>query len=396
MAAAVTIVCMISGANDAESGDENLHDLLNFDQASSSPECGNSAEQCDNITAHGRISSLLNQSTPDAPKTAEQVAERLREAARRTQAPVDDTSNLVETESVPSPAQGSGIPALPGPILPDQVVSHAEHSHYETEWPREESQPGIWAGSIPAFESLTDRLQELSKSTNALQQLMRDGHAAAPTKVEGTDSTGTIRIVVDGDGIPEAIRVRSHWQKRIPAEGLVNALMEANQDALSQRMRLWSENLQDAEWRQKFEKIQVGMEVTQNTAVKRPPSVFEAVQPEHNPPRSVDILAEEMLRLFDNGVPIAQPKSDFVGSSESNRVSITIAPGAGLTACRIDAKWATIQTNNRLMVCFGEALASAREQIAGNASSKGGDGGVDSLLGEILSLFDNPERLTGD
>ena len=176
-----------------------------------------------------------------------------------------------------------------------------------------------------------DRIREI-------QQMGRRAHdlvAAAPSRTEGNDATGRVRLVIGPDGVPVEIRVQDGWSTHLEPSRLGAAVLEASSDAVRRALRMWSDALDDT---------------------GRPAPADSPAQPGRE--RDVNDLAEEAIGALQRAqaAPVAAPES--AGSDDGRHVTVRIGPG-GLVACVVDADWAQGRDGASLTAALSTALQRA-------------------------------------
>ncbi|BCB76259.1 hypothetical protein GCM10022251_25370 [Phytohabitans flavus] len=158
--------------------------------------------------------------------------------------------------------------------------------------------------------------------------------------VEATDASGTVRVTVDADGLPESIAVEPGWLRAIGSEGLAAAVTEAAAVAVRQGMTV----LADA------------------VAAQRPPP-FEPLDEPGLPEvpatsRSLSTVIRDLHRTMDEA-PIAFRPEPQVGAAGYGALTITVT-AEGRLSCVADPYWVSEQDTDELVSALNTALASAR------------------------------------
>jgi hypothetical protein len=227
---------------------------------------------------------------------------------------------------------------------------------------------------------MTDELlRDLARIANyaaGLRRLVDVAQDSAPERSRGTDSSGVVSVVVGADGLPRSFHIGQGWPGRLPPEKLDKAVVEASQAAMRERLASWSKTLEKQGWQEEADDLRA-----------HPPShPVEEPQPATNP-RSVDAVAEDMIRALDQVKDIAaatQPAQTGTGSDSSGKLTLTLS-GTGLISCTVDAKWASNRTATMLMRALGDALAAARADLARPPEQPSPDLGA--LFAEALALL---------
>ncbi|MGP4014249.1 hypothetical protein [Saccharopolyspora sp. 5N708] len=209
-------------------------------------------------------------------------------------------------------------------------------------------------------------------------------HRSSPD-VEGIDRTGVVRVRLDSDGIPIAIRVRPRWRDSLPSERLAAAVGEAADAAAEQRTTSWAAML--AEGRRE--------EHDDERCSSKPP---ELPFPERasRKPRDLDALAEQMLAALSAAQELAQhppPVAQGVGAAAGGKLTLTVS-SVGQLSCVVDREWIGTRGGARLTHALSEALAQARSKLRKAVatqlrSARKWDSAVDEALSIMRELDKN-------
>lgn len=245
-------------------------------------------------------------------------------------------------------------------------------------------------------DELLRELSQIQQYATGLQGLLASAQAQAPPSSEGADRSGTIRVLLDADGQPNAFRVEPGWHRKLAAPDFGDAVIEAFQAAMGMRLAVWTKTLQERGWQADVDRLQVGSMDKQPSAApsaQLPPVVRPIAQEMR--PRSIDEIAEDVIKAFDNvkDTVLASPQgATGTGSSRSGKLVLTLSK-TGLVSCNADPQWVSGQTAASLMNALGEALTAARADLAKNADQPAPSGSLDRLLAEALELLSNPRRV---
>jgi DNA-binding protein YbaB len=105
--------------------------------------------------------------------------------------------------------------------------------------PAEEGQFSVAELNSNAFAELLLELGELSQQAADLNDQLRRASAAA-THAVGHDPSEQVHVTLTATGRIEDIAVGSRWQSQLTREGLVNAVLEAQQDAVKRNVEIWA------------------------------------------------------------------------------------------------------------------------------------------------------------
>ncbi|MET0415226.1 MAG: hypothetical protein ABW022_04290 [Actinoplanes sp.] len=197
---------------------------------------------------------------------------------------------------------------------------------------------------------------------------------AKPQHVEGTDRTGTVRVVLGADGIPTQVSVRDGWQQRLEPQELGAAVLGANNDALGSAMRAWAMAMDDGRWQHR-DQLPDG---TSAPAVPGSPELAAGQARDSNE------LAEEVLtQLHALQVPPTAAPAEEQAQDDGRHVTIRIG-ASGVSACAVDARWA----NNRDGASISAALTVAlRRAAAQRPAPPPSSADLDALIGDALATL---------
>jgi hypothetical protein len=230
---------------------------------------------------------------------------------------------------------------------------------------------------------------QMQKYTAALHGLMNSAQAQAPRHAEGSDRTGSVRVVLGPDGLPESFHIDMEWNRRITTDAFAGAVVEAFQTAVSERMAAWSESLAEDGWQDHADRLRG----PQSAPEGRGPASFRA-QVEEVRPRPLGDITEDVIKALDNIDTFSSvPREDGgTGSDRSGGLTITLSTTA-LTSCVAESDWVSQQSAASLMNALGQALAAAREDLLDKARNPAPLSGLDRLLAEAMALLNDPSKL---
>jgi DNA-binding protein YbaB len=90
-----------------------------------------------------------------------------------------------------------------------------------------------------------DHIDDIRDSVDVDAQVMEQLKNAGPS--EGFDDTRSVRVDLDGEGQLTGIQVDPDWHRSIQDTELASAVLEAYQQAVTQRLELWGETVERAE-----------------------------------------------------------------------------------------------------------------------------------------------------
>lgn len=228
-----------------------------------------------------------------------------------------------------------------------------------------------------------------------LQSLMVEVESAAPSSVEAVDGSGAVRMVIDGASLPETLEVSTDWRRRINADGVGDAVVDAyaactRGRAEAMRRALESHGIQERLTRLESMGTGTSSPILSISEPMLPPEFRPAVTSVERP--SLDLLAEEFLAVSATvNAAIerhaASPALDFRGSGQTRRRTVTITLSSDrLESCEVDPAWAEQQSGIRLSSALREALAQARDNLAAAADASASQIPADTIarLNEIF------------
>jgi DNA-binding protein YbaB len=218
------------------------------------------------------------------------------------------------------------------------------------------------------------RLEQLQKQMAQLGELATSLAAATPRQAEGTDATGWVRVLIAHDGLPR-VKVRNGWNRRIEANLLGAAVVEANADAINSAMRAWSNELDASSWWTR----RAGPEEDELA-----PSGGHASTPPAGVARDPSELTEEVLSALQ-AVRRQQPAApaDCEGSDPNRHVTVQLGQG-GLLSCTIDPRWAARRDGDAITAAVSRALQAA---VAKRSATQAPTPDLDGLVGDALATL---------
>lgn len=244
-------------------------------------------------------------------------------------------------------------------------------------------------------DELMRELAQIQQYAAGLQGLLATAQAEAPRSIEGTDGTGTVRVLLDPDGLPNSFRIEPGWNRKITADGFGGAVLEAFQAAMGERLAVWTRTLEEQGWQAQADRLRVDLDEQPSASGQgKVPSDFRHPV-EDVAPRPIDQVAEDMITAFDHvGDFAASPTQTRggIGASRSGKLALTLSR-AGLVSCTADPEWVSAQTAATLMNALGEALTVARADLENNTVQAAPSGSLDRLFAEALALLRDPRRV---
>ena len=243
-------------------------------------------------------------------------------------------------------------------------------------------------------DELMRELVQIQQYAAGLQGLLATAEADAPRTSQGADRTGTIRAVLGPDGLPDSFRIESGWNRKITAENFGGAVLEAFQAAMGERLAVWTRTLEKQGWQAQADRLRVDLDEQPSVSgqAEMPPAFRHPAQ--GVTPRSIDQVAEDMIKAFDQVGDFAAPPPHAIrgaGSSRSGKLVLTLST-TGLVSCTADLKWVSAQTAASLMNALGEALTAARADLKNGIDRPAPFRSLDHLFTEALALLRDPRR----
>ncbi|MBP2322851.1 DNA-binding protein YbaB [Kibdelosporangium banguiense] len=234
------------------------------------------------------------------------------------------------------------------------------------------------------MDDLIKELQQLQQYAAGLQGLIANAEANAPARAEGTDSTGAVHVVLGPNGVPKSFRVEGDWERKLKPEAFGDAVVGAFQAAMDERLKAWSATLSKDDWQSKVDNLDRRPEV---------PVMFQGPK-FSGKPRSLDALAEEMIKAFDDAekVPDLPEPNNAVGTAGGGKLVLTLSKSA-VVSCVADSRWVSAQTATRLTNALSEALAMATRELEKLSPAQEPANPLDRLIGETFALLSDPQRL---
>jgi hypothetical protein len=242
-------------------------------------------------------------------------------------------------------------------------------------------------------DEIMRELAQIQHYAAGLQGLLATAQAQAPSSSEGADRTGTIRVFLGPDGLPTSFRVEPGWNRKVSAEHVGGAVVEAFQAAMGERLAAWTTTLDDQGWQAQADQLRLDLDGS--GPVSMPAGISPAFRSPADPmaARSIDHVAEEMIKAFDDVAGLTPPApTGATGANRSGKLALTLSK-AGLVSCIADVEWVSTQTSATLMNALGEALAAARTALESTPGQPGPSGNLDRLLADALALLSDPQRV---
>lgn len=198
------------------------------------------------------------------------------------------------------------------------------------------------------------RVDRLLRSLDALDTMSMD--ADGPGRVEGMDSTGTVRVTLDPAGLADAVSVGDGWRRSVGTQGLAGAVAEAAGAALADRAAVADRRLTDAGLPERLNALDAW--VTGETD-EPPPGVPLMPTPLPEPAAPTG-TTEEILASLDEIQVQARPSAS--GVSAFGKVTVSLAASGALT-CTADPEWLSRRGDVEVVDALAAALGHARVEL---------------------------------
>jgi hypothetical protein len=230
----------------------------------------------------------------------------------------------------------------------------------------------------------------IQSSTQAHAQAPRRAEAPPPVaaleRIEATDRTGTIRVILGPDGLPESLSVEAGWRRVLGCERFATAVGEAAREALDAR---------DLAGLQAMRQARPDGPIPRDD--HRAPAVSRGTDPQRPRPAVVptrplvEVLAEafDVMHDMTQRLTKAEPPS-ATGSAGIGRLVLTLTPDGALS-CTADPHWVSDQEPAELTDALNRALASARAELD-SAMAALTTPRLSDLAGELQAALHNVMR----
>lgn len=243
-------------------------------------------------------------------------------------------------------------------------------------------------------EELFADLAKVQRYAAEVQDLMSAADRFAPRSAVGEDKSETVKVTLDGEGLPSEFRVGPGWARSVGAARLGAAVVEAATVAAANRMAEWTRVMDENGFREKADAIEARAERAPGKPV--PGELPTAFRMPAGPPRPLDVLVEDALRAFDK-VEAREDRSpagaEGTGRDSSGKVIVTLQAGS-LTRCDIERSWAARQNGDGIARALEEATANARRALLqappDERTSEKED--LNAIFGEALAVMRDLEN----
>jgi hypothetical protein len=171
-----------------------------------------------------------------------------------------------------------------------------------------------------------------------LQDLQRyaEETGSKPRQFEGIDASGSVRVMLGSDGLPESVSVDEDWTHRLRAHNFGRAVLEAAQAASDQRTARWSEAIAEEGWQAVVQRLEERIAADMADRPPEPPSARSAPSTGGARPRDAGAILQEVRTLVDNIDELSPaPAAQGSGSAAFGRLEVTLSQ-IGMVSCTAD------------------------------------------------------------
>jgi hypothetical protein len=237
--------------------------------------------------------------------------------------------------------------------------------------------------------------ERASRGMAALRDLVEESRSSVAEPVDGTDTSGSVRVVFASDGLPERIELDEDWRRGVGAEGFGAAVTQACQGAMAAYSTALDHAAERTGWLDRVNKVMnyLGSDGPPPPGLPPPQSPATSVDTlsRTDPRRSLAEIVGDLAALsdsvsFDDALRAAPPK--YTGSGRLGRLTLTLDATAAVT-CTADAEWVGRQETEDLRTALSAALESLRaDRSAGDAAQAAAAARPGMIAAEVTSLID--------
>lgn len=242
-------------------------------------------------------------------------------------------------------------------------------------------------------DKMLRELKEFQHQLSGLSGLMSRVRQGLPDRVEASDNTGAVSVILALDGLPESISIDLNWPRLVSSDGLGDAVVEACQRAGVTRMGQWAAAMSEEIGAGHSDSGDLPPTTTRGQAVgadrpgwQGPPSA----------PRDLGSVAEDLIGTFGrldeltNASPMAVTGT---GTAVADLVTVTVSM-AGLLSCHIESGWALRQNVTGVADAILTALAAARADLDRATAETSPAAHLDRLFADAMAILIDPPRAT--
>jgi hypothetical protein len=217
-----------------------------------------------------------------------------------------------------------------------------------------------------AFDDIEGFAERARRGLPALHRLLDEARAAMPGPVWSADSTGTVRVTLGEDGLPEAFAVAANWRSVVGVDGFAAAVTQACHNAVTGVDESGATTQVTPSVRDLLSMLEYlggAGEPPPGIALGRvtPPERRAAAPPSTDRPMWTAPMLDELFATAQamSGVDdLAQAAQRApVGSGAHGRLTLT---AGGTVTCTADAEWLGRQEAADLEAALASALSSLR------------------------------------
>jgi len=197
-----------------------------------------------------------------------------------------------------------------------------------------------------------------------------------PRQVEGSDSSGMVRIVVGADGLPISFDVHPDWKRNLRPASFGSAVVEAFQAASNRRLQAWVTAMNDGD--------PPAVSDHAGAATSNPPRTPAPAAPGLRPRAPAELIQELLDATGDMGALMEATPMSGSGSTGFGKLTLTLTDGQ--LSCTADHFWVADRTGEELTEALSRALAAVREDLT-QAAASSPMGRIERLAAEATSAL---------
>ncbi len=235
-------------------------------------------------------------------------------------------------------------------------------------------------------DSFFGEIDSLGRALPALRDLVARAEAMTPERVEASDRTGTLSVVLGPDGLPESMLLAPDWHRTLGVEAFEAAVAEAAQSAHAQRAAMSAHAMDDSDWMSSVERIgrAVNEESRRTSTTTDQSTDLPTAADDHA--RPVPVPMQTILRAaeaLDRAVLSSPPSVHGTGSAAFGKLTLTFSRNCALS-CSADLDWLSRQESDELTEALNHALTSAKADLAASIPR------LDQSLDDLIAVLRNP------
>jgi DNA-binding protein YbaB len=229
-----------------------------------------------------------------------------------------------------------------------------------------------------------DRAAALARLVEQGEAVLRDARAAAEVSSgPGVDDTESVTVSLDVQGRVAVVGVQTGWRRRLGADGLSQAVLQAVRDASMRRLRAWGEAYgDDGETASSHMARSTGVSAGLNQMLldrqdfqRRLQAAANARMSDADRRAALTVLlglAQAIERGVDevSGNLRATLSATHTGRSPNGRVTVTMTGGGEVTGVRLDRSWLHEAHEINIGRQITAAFSAAYEVVAARGVNK--------------------------